>query len=803
MSLETKTMTPSIDALKRAALLGALTLASATAQAFPFWLQAPVRSNPHDPKSAQYIAPVATLPVAAYNSPTDTPTQSPVQSPTFTRTNSPAATLTSTPTASPIASSTASPTVSPVFSATSSPTASPFFSATSTRTNAPTSTFTMTPTLGSHTALVADLESVGTNDRTLWNGGVLMTQKDGNGSTQVPNPFGPTSATAGGAFGSSSYAACMSGTMVTQSPTASIYPYCFMAFELVLDGSKSLANGGVDIDPSSYSPNHGIKFDYKAGAAGVVYHVKLAQTVVTDYGYYEYAWTSTDSAWHTLEIWFPGTPSAPALFAQPGWATPRTWSETAMGAIIFEPIPQQTGPVNYDICIDNLSFAVSVAASAATATPTPTPTLSVHTALVADMEGVGTDDRTLWNNGLVLTVRDGVGSTCSPYPYGATSDTAGGAYGSSSYAACFSGTMVMQDGGNGIYPYNLIGFELVTGGTAPLSSGGSDVDVSSYSPNQGIKFDYKAGAAGIPYRVKLTSTLVTDFGYYEYIFTPADTAWHTQEVWFPGTAGATAVLAQPGWAAPKTFDQTKIGGFLFEPVQSTTGTVAYDLCVDNLTFAVSAAPTPVVTPTFGAGTMIADFEDNLANDVTLAPFGREIVTGYGNGGTVNPDPWTASSGTAPGSSASGPASAYAGCFDGSLPAASGNPWSVLELRLVTGGYGNGGGSVNITPYAPAKRLIFDYKAAGAGITYGVQMVTQNIADYCFYEYDWTSTDANWHQMVIYFPDAAASLTPKFTQPGWGAAQPWAPNLVGEVLFRVAPQAAPLTYGLCIDNLRFD
>jgi hypothetical protein len=393
-----------------------------------------------------------------------------------------------------------------------------------------------------------------------------------------------------------------------------------------------------------------------------------------------------------------------------------------------------------------------------------------------------------------------------PNPWLANSATAGGAYGSSSYAGCFSGNMVMQNAATSTYPYNLMGFELVPNGTAPLSAGGADTDVTSYSPNNGIKFDYKAGAAGVPYRVKLTSTIITDFGYYEYIFTPADTAWHTQEVWFPTQTAAAAKFAQPGWAATKPFDPTKIGGIMFEPVQSTTSAVAYDLCIDNLTFAVSAAPTPAVTPTLGTGTMIQDFEDNLANDTTLAPFGHEIVTGFGGSpvsGTVNPNPWAANSGTAPGSNATGPASAYAGCFDGTLPSNTNNPWSVMELRLVANGYGNGGGSINIAPYALSKRLVFDYKAGAAGITYGVQMVTQNVSDYCFYEYDWTSTDTNWHQMIIYFPDANASFSPRFTQPGWGTPQSWRPDLVGEVLFRVAPAAAAQTFSLCIDNLRFD
>lgn len=438
--------------------------------------------------------------------------------------------------------------------------------------------------------------------------------------------------------------------------------------------------------------------------------------------------------------------------------------------------------------------------------PTPTP-LPTHGSLIADLENNLTQDRTLWNGAPILTVKDSLGSTLNPNPWGPSSGTLGGAYGTSSYSACISGNMLIQIPPSQ-YPYCFIAFELIPSGSAPPSSGGVDTDITPYSPNLGLKFDYKAGAAGVLYRVKLISTLVTDFGYYEWNFTSADAAWHTATVYFPGTPGATNVFAQPGWGAARPFDSTKIGAVMFEPVPQASTAVAYNLCVDNLTFAVAALPTPNPTPTFGTGTMVANFENNSANDVTLAPFSQAISIGSDAASTVAPKPWTASSGTAPGSNASGPASSYAGCYSGTLiaqnPAGGVYPYGVMELLLAPSGWGNGGGAVDVTPYAPSKRVIFDYKAGAAGVQYGIQIITSNVTDYGFYEYVFTPADTNWHTQVVYFPDAAAAYTPKFAQPGWCAVKPWNAALAGEFLIRAVPvTGSPVTFSICIDNLRFD
>ena len=436
--------------------------------------------------------------------------------------------------------------------------------------------------------------------------------------------------------------------------------------------------------------------------------------------------------------------------------------------------------------------------AAGIATPTATATPGGHSSLVANFEDNTNNAVDLWS-APILTVKDAyAGTTQSPNPWVANSGTAGGAYGASNYCGCFSGHMLQQVPPT--YPYAYLGLELTPGGSA---SGGPGVDVTAYSPNQGLQFDYKAAAAGVAYRVQLATTEVTDSGYYEFDFTPADTAWHTLTVYFPGQPGATNSFAQPAWAAQKPFDITQVGAVMFSPMVQTSAAVDYSLCVDNVTFAVAAAPTP---PALTTGTPIMNFEDNLNNNLTLAPFSQTVDTGMDTYGTtmVN-NPWTASSGTLGGAYGT---SAYCGRINGTLvqqvPASNIYPFAVMELQLALNGYGNGGGKIDVTPYAPNQRLVFDYKGAAAGVSYGVQLVTQNIADYSFWEYDFTAADTNWHTVVVYFPGAA--FTPRFTRPTWGANQAlvWDPTQVGEVLYRVIPQnSGPVNYDLSVDNVHFD
>jgi hypothetical protein len=232
-----------------------------------------------------------------------------------------------------------------------------------------TPTFTMTPTpvvTPSHGSLVADLEDNTANAHTYWNLGNIVQYHDVNSTSSIPNPPGWTATSATAPGSSSAYAACWSGTLA---PSAG-NPYSFLAFELIPGGSiNSSAVGGAWTDVQPYSPNKGLRFDYKAATAGVEYEVQLTtEEVGSDYGYYALTFTSTNTSWNTLTVYFPGQGASPA-FAQPGYAAPVAWDPSKVGAIIFQPMPQSSS-VAYGLCVDNITFAV---APAPTATPTASP----------------------------------------------------------------------------------------------------------------------------------------------------------------------------------------------------------------------------------------------------------------------------------------------------------------------------------------------------------------------------------------------------------------------------------------------
>ena len=446
-------------------------------------------------------------------------------------------------------------------------------------------------------------------------------------------------------------------------------------------------------------------------------------------------------------------------------------------------------------------------------TSTPTPILTpTHGSLVDDFENNAANANTLWNGGSIYTVKDGNGSSIVPDPWTASSGSTPGAYGSSVYSACISGSLVTQNTGLGIYPFSYIGFDLIPNGGQGPGAGGVNTNVLAYSPNHGIQFDYQAGAGavGVQYEIQLISTLVTDLGYYSYFFTPSDTSWHTQVIYFPDVIGSTQVFSQPSWAAYVPWDATQIGSIFVKVVASNSGPVTYALCMDNITFSV---PTALPTPTVGTSTMVMSFANNTANDQTLAPFGQAVSTYNDAGGTtLVPNPWTSSSGTTPGQNIAGePASTFCGCISGTIaqqkPSATPPyyPAANIQFLLANLGYGGGGGFFNLTSpinMIPNNRLVFDYKAGNTTTNYIVQVVTQNITDYNYYQYQFVATNTNWNTLAVNFP--GSPFGPQLSQVSWATPKPFMPSEAGAIVFQVVPSnASALPFNLCLDNIRFN
>ena len=767
---------------RSALLLLLLTGLAGTAAAFPFWLASPVRSNPNDPQSPLYRPTATPVP----------PTATPVVTNTFT--TAPTNTLAPTNTTAPTNTNTTAPTSTN----TVPPGSTNTYTFTPTWTPTPTATFTVAAG-GGPGQLIANFESSATSANDSWNQ-PIVTGFDSDGTTLSPFPWGAGSQTAtNGPSAAGSNAGCISGTVVAQNNGASIYPFAFIALCLTPTGNVGGAGGkGVNITP--YSPNSGVQFDYK-GTSGVTYVVQMIDTAAGCGDFYQYQFTAADSSWHTLDVYFPGSGGA-NVFSQPNYGCSATpLSITSVGAVQFKVVApiSPAAPQAYSLCVDNVTFNVP-------AVPTPTPTVPAGTPgpLLANFENSASSAGDSWNEPIV-TGFDSDGTTLSPFPWGAGSQTStNGPSAAGSNAGCISGTVVAQNGASSIYPFAYIALDLTPTGNVG-GAGGKGVNLAPYDPNNGVQFDYK-GTAGVTYVVQMIDTAAGCGDFYQYQFTAADAGWHTLDVYFPGS-GAPNVFSQPNYGCSATpLSITSIGAVQFKVVAplSPAAPQAYNLCVDNVTFAVPAVPTPTATPTIGP--IVANFENSpsTANDNWNQP----IVTGFDTDGTtLTPFPWAAGSQTAGnGPSATG---SYSGCMSGTIAVQNGAtsiyPFAYMALDLTPSGNvgGSGGAGTSVAAYSPNNGLQFDYKGT-AGVSYVVQMIDTNAGCGDFFQYQFTPADANWHTLAVYFPGVAAPAV--FSQPNYGCSAT-SLNLasVGAVQFKVvAPltPASPEAYSLCVDNVTF-
>ncbi len=451
----------------------------------------------------------------------------------------------------------------------------------------PTFTFTPTPTATAtpHGPLVADMKNNAANNVTYWNQGSIVQFHDASSTSSVASPPGWTasSGTAPG-FGGTDYAACWSGTLAPSSKN----PYSFLGFELIPGGSiSSSGSGGAWTDVSAYSPNSGFEFEYMAGAAGVQYQVQLTTQEVADYDYYQFKFTAPDAGvWHKVDVYFPGIAAANVL-SQVGFGKAVAFVPGHVGAVMFQVIAQAAS-TPYSLCVDNVTFTCPV--------PVP-PTTPTHGPLVADLENNTANNIDYWNEANVLQYHDGYGTTSTHSPWGPTSGTAPG-YGGTGFGGCWSGNLTPTTA-SAPYPYSFLAFELVPGGSINSTAvGGAWTDVSAYSANAGLEFEYMAGAAGTLYQVQLkTKEVGAEYGYYQYTFAAQNPgAWNKLDIYFPGVP-APAVFAQPAGVVQVPFVAAHVGAVIFQVIPQTGLAVPYNLCVDNITFACPPPPTFTPTPT--------------------------------------------------------------------------------------------------------------------------------------------------------------------------------------------------------------
>jgi hypothetical protein len=397
-----------------------------------------------------------------------------------------------------------------------------------------------------------------------------MTNVDPNGSVMNPYPWTDGSATAG--------AGCINGSVIADAPP---WGWAEFIFEFAPGGSNPSANPTAVVNVDPLAPGQGIRFRYKSALQGVTYKFRLLNPVsYPDRGYYEYSISPQgDNTWRDFSIYFPNSPNTPR-FSQPAGSAPKDWVNDdahSLGALLIQVMQSPSATVNFDLCIDDLAFITL---------PIPTPTqtpASLHTGLIADFEDNGA--KTLWTqDGMLygdIVANAGPMSMGGPNPWVAGSATAGGAFGSSNFAACYNG--VNND-------WNELDFELAPGGKNPGASAAM-VDVQPYAPQGRFRFDYKVdpGGENKPWMVVFVGPPTFNGGganknYYRFDFiTENDNAWHSVDAWLPDSPNTPkfyeAPLPSPQYAWNMPDLARRLGTVIFS---SPPG--QFSICLDNIRF---------------------------------------------------------------------------------------------------------------------------------------------------------------------------------------------------------------------------
>ncbi len=435
------------------------------------------------------------------------------------------------------------------------------------------------------TPLVTDFETINASNKlTEWNAGNILTVKDTLGSTMTQTPWTYASCVAGNG---STHAGRISGNLIAQNTGTGIYPFAYLALELTPNGSVP-SNANVSVVPES--PNQGLQFDFKAGAAGVQYRVDLVEhdgATTFNYTYFQFVFTAPDTAWHTVDVYFPGVSGGGFRFSRPGGGT---FDPTVLGAVLFQVQPQNGLAVNYDLTVDNVTFAVPppppatggplICLQTSTATTPRSGQCQDRVEQRPHYDGQGQLRHDHAAESLDLAHRDRGGESGRGRPH-------------QRHAGLQQITTTAQ------YPFAFLGLELTPNGSVPANA---NVNVLPYAPNQGLEFDYKAGAAGVQYPRGPGG---------------ARRGHHLRLQLLPVRAGprrtrpgTRSTCISPTWWAEPCISAVRAGassiprcwGAVLFQVQAQNGvTVPYDLTVDNVSFNCPAPPTPTPTPTPSSG----------------------------------------------------------------------------------------------------------------------------------------------------------------------------------------------------------
>ena len=460
-------------------------------------------------------------------------------------------------------------------------------------------------------------------------------------------------------------------------------------------------------------------------------------------------------------------------------------------------------------------LAGPLAADQPTDTPTPVP------AVVEDFEHQGTQTQDNWGFPVDM-VADG-NSSIAAQPASATAWTdSSGDTRDGGYCAHVTGTL----NGSPSTAYAYLAVEL---------DGRGFTEDADLGPFNGLRFDFKAGVAGVPYRAALVSAAITDTAYYQYDFTPADTAWHTYKAFFPpAVASPDGYLAnqfmQPDapWVTPVAFAK-KAGAVKFSAVVQNAP-VDFDMALDNIVFLTETAQ--AAPPVDADASHLLDSCENREAEGALdpkGPFSGAISVNAGGVGiatTPSAGAWPAKAYASPGCPKDvDPLSRSLGhkaCkeFSGTVPSSDGC-WANVQWQLVAGGYGYNSLTAGVdmsAGYGAHSRLVFDARSTSTdpNVYFGVQLCTAATGlgrgvkgAYNFYTANFKA-GADWKRYAVYLP--GQPYKPQFnvlyTTPAFPLQYPWmsdgVANDVQAVVFLAGnASTTPIQFELQLDNIRFD
>jgi hypothetical protein len=200
-----------------------------------------------------------------------------------------------------------------------------------------------------------------------------------------------------------------------------------------------------------------------------------------------------------------------------------------------------------------------------TSTPAPTTALSpVPTPLIANFNGGITD---VANGGNVQMEANSSSSTISQSA-GPSSSLSGGT-GSSLHLTGSIG----RDDGTGVFAVAQIS----------IFNGWTWAYIPPAAPDHALTFSYQADAISVGQQLRVSFQTGTD-GFYSYVFTPTDTAWHQLTVYFPDVSGPSftpqlvASAGTPAWSVG-VFDIRSIN---FDIVASASAAQTFGFSVDDI-----------------------------------------------------------------------------------------------------------------------------------------------------------------------------------------------------------------------------